>query len=90
VKVDIQHPYIGDLRVALTSPGGRTTVLHPQLGGSDDNLLVTYDSVVPGSVLAGMVGQSMMGTWTLNVSDRANADIGKLRSWGIELKAAPA
>ena len=90
VKVDIQHPYIGDLRVALTSPGGRTTVLHPQLGGSDDNLLVTYDSVVPGSVLAGIVGQSMMGTWTLNVSDRANADIGKLRSWGIELKAAPA
>ena len=90
VKVDIQHPYIGDLRVALTSPGGRTTVLHPQLGGSDDNLLVTYDSLVPGSVLAGMVGQSMMGTWTLNVSDRANADIGKLRSWGIELKAAPA
>ena len=88
-KVDIQHTYIGDLRVALTSPSGRSTVLHPQLGGSADNLVATYDSAVPGSVLSSMVGQPMMGNWTLNVSDRARADVGKLRSWSIELRSAP-
>ena len=89
VKVNIQHPYIGDVRVALTSPSGGSTVLHPQLGGSADNLVATYESAVPGSVLSSMVGQPMMGNWVLNVSDRARADVGKLRSWSIELKSAP-
>jgi subtilisin-like proprotein convertase family protein len=36
-----------------------------------------------------MVGQPMLGNWVLNVSDRARADVGKLRSWSIELKSAP-
>lgn len=48
----------------------------------------TYDSAVPG-VLSAMVGQPMMGDWTLNVSDRARIDVGKLRKWSIELKSAP-
>jgi M6 family metalloprotease-like protein len=87
VNVDIEHTYVGDLRVVLISPTGRSTTLHPQLGGSADNLIATYDSAVPG-VLAGMVGQPMMGNWTLNASDRAKADVGKLRSWGIELSSA--
>jgi M6 family metalloprotease-like protein len=88
VNVDIQHTYIGDLRIVLTSPSGRSTILHPQLGGSSDNLVVTYDSAVPG-VLTSMVGQAMMGQWTLNVSDRVRVDEGRLRSWGIELASAP-
>jgi M6 family metalloprotease-like protein len=87
VKIDIQHTYIGDLNVKLTSPAGRSTVLHPQLGGSTDNLVATYDSAVPG-VLGSMVGQPMMGNWILNVSDRAKTDVGKLRSWSIELTSA--
>ena len=74
VKVDIRHPFIGDLRVALTSPTGRSTVLHPQLGGSANDLVATYDSAVAG-VLGGMVGQPMKGNWTLNVSDRVRATL---------------
>jgi M6 family metalloprotease-like protein len=88
VAVDIQHPYIGDLRVALVSPAGRSTVLHPQLGGSADDLVATYDSAMPG-VLGDMAGQPMKGNWTLNVSDRVKADVGKLRNWSIELRPAP-
>ena len=33
VSINIQHPYIGDLRVTLTSPGGKLETLHAQLGG---------------------------------------------------------
>jgi len=88
VSVDIQHTYIGDLRVVLTSPAGRSTVLHPRLGGSSDNLVATYDSATPG-VLTPMVGQAMMGDWVLNVSDRAKVDVGTLRSWRIELRSTP-
>lgn len=88
VSVDIKHSYIGDLRVVLTSPAGRSTVLHPQLGGSADNLITTYSSAVPG-ILDDMVGQPIMGVWTLNVSDRARVDVGKLRKWSIELRSKP-
>lgn len=84
VKVDIAHPFIGDLRVALRSPGNRTDVLHAQLGGSADNLIATYDSGSPG-VLASMLGQPLQGNWVLNVSDRAARDVGRLKSWQIEL-----
>jgi M6 family metalloprotease-like protein len=88
IHVDIQHTYIGDLRVVLTSPAGRTAVLHPQLGGAADNLVATYESE-PGGALAGMVGQPMQGNWVLNVSDRARQDRGRLRYWSIELTSAP-
>jgi M6 family metalloprotease-like protein len=88
VSVDIQHPFIGDLRVVLTSPTGRRAVLHAQLGGSSDNIVETYDSASPG-VLASLVGQPMQGLWVLNVADRARADIGTLRKWDIEIKSGP-
>ena len=88
VQVDIKHPYIGDLRVALTSPAGRRTVLHPQLGGPADDLMATYDSAVPG-VLSSMIGQPIAGDWILNVADLAKRDVGTLRRWSIELESAP-
>ena len=88
VGVNIKHPYIGDLRVTLSSPGGKVEMLHAQLGGSNDNLVATYDSASPG-VLAAMLGQPMKGDWVLNVSDRAARDVGKFKSWKIDLKAAP-
>jgi M6 family metalloprotease-like protein len=84
VSVDIAHPYIGDLRVVLTAPSGRSTLLHAQLGGSNDNIAATYDSAALGE-LAALVGQPIKGNWTLNVSDRARRDVGIFRSWGLEL-----
>jgi M6 family metalloprotease-like protein len=88
VSVSIKHPYVGDLRVTLRSPGGKLDTLHAQLGGSDDDLVATYDSASPGS-LSGMLGQSMQGDWVLHVSDRAPRDVGKLKNWKIELKSGP-
>ncbi len=38
VGVDITHPFIGDLKVELTSPAGTTVVLHNRAGGSQDNI----------------------------------------------------
>lgn len=84
VSIDIEHTYIGDLRVSLTAPSGTATVLHGRSGGATDNLVQTYDSASPG-VLGSMLGQPMQGVWTLNVSDRAKRDAGKLRRWSIEL-----
>jgi len=87
VSVDIEHSYIGDLRVVLNAPSGRRALLHARLGGSQDNLVETYDSASPG-VLSSMRGQAMQGDWVLAVSDRASQDTGKLKSWRIELTSA--
>ena len=72
VSVDITHTYIGDLRLELVSPAGRSVVLHSQLGSGQDNLVVTYDSATPLSPLSSLVGQSMQGNWTLSVADLAD------------------
>ena len=85
VHLDIAHPYIGDLRVVLTSPGGRRAILHSQQGGSADNLVVTYDSAAPLSPLSALVGQPMSGTWVLRVADLARIDTGKLNKWTLDL-----
>lgn len=88
VGVDIKHSYIGDLRVTLISPAGRSVVLHPQLGGPADDLVKNFDSAQSGP-LSGMIGQPMQGSWILNVADRAAADVGTFRRWNVELRSAP-
>ncbi len=44
--------------------------------------------VKPSQVFSVFDGASYSGTWTLNLSDRANADTGTLNSWCIELPSA--
>lgn len=85
VSVDITHTYIGDLRIELISPGGRTALLHAQLGGGDDNLVVTYDSAANLSPLSGLIGQAMQGNWTMRVADVASVDTGTLNKWSLEI-----
>ena len=88
VGVDITHTYIGDLRIELLSPSGRRAILHPQLGGSSDDLVMTYDSAATSSVLAGFIGQPVEGNWTLRVVDLAGQDSGQLNKWSVEAAAA--
>lgn len=84
-SVEITHPWIGDLRVQLVSPTGRTATLHGQVGGSQHDLKMTYDSETPSSPLAPLLGQSIAGNWTLRVADLLARDTGTLKSWSIEV-----
>jgi M6 family metalloprotease-like protein len=88
VAIDITHTYVGDLRIELVSPAGRRVVLHSQLGGSQDNLVVTYDSAAPLSPLSALSGQPMQGNWTLRVADIVSSDIGILNKWSMEILPA--
>lgn len=85
VSIDITHTYIGDLRIELVSPSGRGVTLYSQLGGSQDNLLVTYDSAAPLSPLSPLVGQPIQGDWSLRVADVARIDVGTLNKWSLEI-----
>lgn len=84
VSIDITHTYIGDLRVGLRSPAGSMVWLHDRGGGAADNLRATWSSLSVQS-LAALVGQDIGGAWTLQVSDHAGADVGKLNRWGVRL-----
>ena len=84
VSVDIQHTYIGDLRVRLTSPAGTSVDLHAQTGGSVDNLVKTYtNDDTPG--LGAFAGQAAQGNWTLMVADLVGQDTGTLREWSLDV-----
>ncbi len=87
VAVDIEHTYIGDLIVSVIPPsnlGVPAITLHNRAGGGTDNLKETYDTVkAPG--LVALIGKSPKGTWTLEVSDRAEEDTGMIRSFSLEL-----
>lgn len=60
-------------------------MLHSQLGGGQDNLVVIYDSAAPLSPLSGLSGQPIQGNWTLRVADLARIDVGRLNSWSLEI-----
>jgi subtilisin-like proprotein convertase family protein len=86
VTVNIQHTYIGDLRVMLISPDGRTVILHNQTGGMSSNIVTTYPTLTdPYETLCKATRQSSLGRWGLKVSDHAWADTGQLQSWRLEL-----
>lgn len=84
VSVEIEHSYISDLKVSLTSPLGTSVVLHNRSGGGDDNLVKSYSSDEV-SDLQSLFGEESQGDWTLHVVDSAPEDIGTLRQWGLEM-----
>lgn len=76
VEVKIDHTYIGDLVLTLYGPGGFAKVLQNRVGGSNDNIYMTYE--VPEAV-----GMQAAGTWTLFVKDMAAGDVGTLQNWSL-------
>ena len=85
LQVDITHTYIGDLRVVLSVPSGKTIAVHERTGGNRDNLIRTFDTGDT-PALSALIGESTKGVWTLSVSDHAGRDIGKLNAWGVRVR----
>jgi subtilisin-like proprotein convertase family protein len=78
LDLDIAHTYQGDLKVTLTSPSGKTAVVHNGTGGGTDNLKGSFD-------LSAFAGESAKGDWKLTVEDRAGGDVGTLKAWGLNI-----
>lgn len=88
ILVNIPHPFLGDLRITLHAPSGRSVVLHDRNGGGASNLLKTFDETTT-PALRGLRGESVSGDWTLQVADLAARDVGRLERWELELGFAP-
>lgn len=88
VEVDIliDHSYIGDLVVTLTSPDGTTSTLVNRPGKSGSNTWGTsQDDINFVLTSARHWGEDATGTWTLSISDHFGADSGTLFFWRLSL-----
>jgi len=91
VSLDIRHPYIGDLSIALQSPSGVWSSLlyrpgggpYTAFGSSQSDIHFTFDTVADW-------GEDAFGTWTLLVTDHVIFDSGDLVGWTLTLTGKPA
>ncbi|GMQ75871.1 MAG: hypothetical protein BMS9Abin01_1131 [Gammaproteobacteria bacterium] len=88
VHVDLEHSWIGDLTVKLKPPAGTGVspiVLHDRQDGGARNIRRAYDiSSTP--ALAALGGAVPAGIWRLEVDDNAERDVGRIRSFAVELE----
>jgi hypothetical protein len=77
VSVEIRHTYVGDLVVKVNAPDGSILVLSKNQGGSQHDLVGTFDAPSLSQVKAA-------GNWTLSVADTASADVGTLVKWSVK------
>ncbi|HLL53069.1 MAG TPA: proprotein convertase P-domain-containing protein [Myxococcaceae bacterium] len=82
VNLDIPHSYKGDVVVTLTSPSGKSAVVHNRTGGSADDVKGKFD-------LSAFAGEKSQGDWKLTVEDKGRGDVGTLKSWSLEVTGTP-
>lgn len=93
VKVDISHPFIGDLEVGLVHPDGTVVLLHDETGEGKADLTETYGYGFRGGVqltapvesLTTLYGKRSIGTWKLRVRDLNPGDVGQVNQWCLTM-----
>lgn len=101
VRLDLDHTFLADLVISLTSPSGTTVVLVSGSCGELDNIDATFDdsassfvcggnpaiggTVKPLGSLSSFNGESILGEWTLTISDIAPSDGGTLKALSLEV-----
>jgi subtilisin-like proprotein convertase family protein len=84
VIIDITHPWIGDLAIALISPWRRQVVLQYADGRGQSGIRRVYRTTDT-PVLGAFLNWSPNGTWTLVVADLAAPHQGTLTRWGVRM-----
>lgn len=75
VFVNIEHDFIGDLRIELLGPSFKRYLVRDRQGGSADNINKSFKVQVN--------NEPIDGVWELQVSDHGRDDAGTLISWGL-------
>lgn len=101
VSLELDHSFLSDLYISLTSPAGTTVALTANSCGDLQNISASFDDdgstfscggnpalrgrVRPLGSLASFNGESTLGEWILEVRDTAPADGGVLKEFTLEL-----
>ena len=89
VRVDIDHPSRGDLRVELVAPDGTTVLLQNASFELAAGIHATFGiDAEPAESLDVFQGRSAGGTWQLRVADLRTRDAGTLQSWALVIQYA--
>jgi hypothetical protein len=78
VSVEIEHTWVGDLKVELRRNDVAVATLHDNEGGSQQNLAITR--TLSPNELGGAAGA---GSWTLVATDNAARDTGKIKRFKL-------
>ncbi|GAB4154268.1 MAG: hypothetical protein Fur0046_34170 [Cyanobacteria bacterium J069] len=78
VVLDLEHTYLGDLVITLTSPDGTESVLVANPDSFDTEIKFTLSSTHHW-------GETGVGTWTLSITDEFGLDTGILNRWTLKL-----
>jgi subtilisin-like proprotein convertase family protein len=81
VDVRVTHTFVRDLKLVLTAPSGRATVLYDRTLPSGRDIIRRFN-------LPSLIGESVSGAWTLTVSDLSKGDTGRLAEWKLGLGLA--
>lgn len=99
VTVNITHPYIGDVFLAILNPSATQANLFQGSCTNNDNMNVTFSDAggvlscgtpvsgtyQPVEPLATFLDEGFQGDWTIGVIDTAADDIGTLNSWSVQI-----
>jgi len=101
VVLNIEHSFLSDLQISLTSPEGTTVVLVSSSCNDSRNINAVFDdealefvcaenpaiggTVAPLGALSSFDGESILGEWILEIKDNAPSDGGRLNSWAMEV-----
>jgi len=101
VNLNLEHSFLADLVISLTSPEGTTVVLVSSSCGEARNINAVFDddalpftclgdpavsgTVKPLGSLSSFNGESILGEWILEVKDNAPSDGGRLNSFSLEV-----
>jgi subtilisin family serine protease/subtilisin-like proprotein convertase family protein len=77
VMAQINHPFVRDLEVNLITPDGKRHPLYEHDGGLERSLSLSRS--IPSEV------RPITGTYTIEVVDDAQQDVGTLVSWGVTI-----
>jgi len=88
LRLSVSHPYRGDLKITLTSPGGTTSMLAPSYFAASPAGQAHYDQWVFSSLH--FWGENALGSWTLRVADVLKEETGRFLSAELTLLAGPA
>jgi subtilisin-like proprotein convertase family protein/subtilisin family serine protease len=81
IRVNITHPFTGDLGVELSSPQGTRSVLKTIRDGFAGSADLTNMVLLSNA----FYGENPTGTWTIKVVDGNTVDTGTLNNWAIRV-----
>lgn len=101
VALNVEHSFLSDLQISLTSPEGTTVVLVSSSCDDSRNINAVFDdeassfacagnpaiggTVAPLGSLSSFNGESLLGEWILEIKDNVLDDGGRLNSFSLDV-----